>query len=102
MINNAITAKYKKASNNIKKPINIDRKQILKNKEVLNRFEKNIENNIFITLIDHKENFNKNPTGRLINPAKNEFGDISEAILDTANENMREATSLNQWRTQIQ
>ena len=34
LINNAIISKYKKASNNIRKQINIDGKQILKNSEV--------------------------------------------------------------------
>ena len=58
LINNAITSKYKNASNNIKKQINIDEKQILKNREVLSRLEINGENNNFITLKDHKENFN--------------------------------------------
>ena len=88
MINNAITSKYKKASKNIKKQINIDGKQILKNREVLNRLEINDENNNFITLKDHKEKFNDNPTVRLVNPAKNELGYISKAILDTANKNI--------------
>ena len=60
--------------------------------------EINGENNSFITLKDHKENFNNNPTVRLINPAKNELGHISKAILDTANKNIREAMGLNQWR----
>ena len=74
MINNAITLKYKKASNNIKKQINIDGKQILKNREVLDRLEINGENSNFLTLKDHKKNFNNNPTVRLINPAKNKLG----------------------------
>ena len=51
-----------------------------------------------ITLKDHKENFNNNPTVRLINPAKNELRYISKAILDTANKNIREAMGLNLWR----
>ena len=70
----------------------------MRNREVLNRLEVNGENNSFITLKDHKENFNNNPTVRLINPAKNELGHISKAILDTANKNIREAMGLNQWR----
>ena len=98
VINNAITSKYKKTSNNIKKQINIDGKKILRNREVLNRLDINSENNSFITLKDHKENVNNNPTVRLINPAKNELGHISKAILDTANKNIREAMGLNQWR----
>ena len=56
MINNSITSKYKKASNNIKKKMNIDGKQILKNRQVLNRLEINGENNSFITLKDNKKN----------------------------------------------
>ena len=60
--------------------------------------EVNGENNSFKTLKDHKENFNKNPTVRLINPAKNGLGRISKAILDTTNKNIREAMGLNQWR----
>ena len=98
MIKNAITSKYKKASNNIKKQINIYGKQILKNKEVLNRLQINGENNYFITLKDHKKNSNNNPALRLINPAKNELGRISKAVLDTANKNIREAMGLNKWR----
>ena len=81
MINNAMISKYKKASNNIKKTqINIGGKQILKSREVLNRLEINDENNSFITLKGHKENFHNNPTVRLINPAKNELGRIRKAI----------------------
>ena len=96
MIKNAITLKYKKASNNIKRQINIDEKQILKNREVLNQLERNGENNSFITLKDHKENFNNNPTVRLINPVKNELEHTSKAILDVTNKNIQEATDLNQ------
>ena len=48
MSNNVITTKHKKASNNIKKQINIKRKEILKTKDVINRLEINSENNSFI------------------------------------------------------
>ena len=58
MMNNTITSKCKKASNNIKNQINIDGKRILKIKEVLNRLEINDENNSFMTLKSQKENFN--------------------------------------------
>ena len=98
MINNAITSKYKTNSKNIKKQINTDGKKILRNREVLNRLEINGENNSFITLKDHKGNFNNNPTIRLINPAKNELGHISKAILGTTNKSIREAMGFNQWR----
>ena len=60
--------------------------------------EINGENNSFITLKDHKENFNNNPPVRLINPAKNELEHISNAILDPTNKSIREVLALNQWR----
>ena len=60
--------------------------------------EINGKNNSFITLKDHKESFNNNPTVRLINPAKNKLKHISNAILDTTNKSIREVLGLNQWR----
>ena len=44
----------------------------------------NKEGNSFITIKDHKENFDNHPTVWLINPAKNELGRISKlkSILD--------------------
>ena len=78
--------------------INIDGKQILKNREGLSRWEINVENSSFVTLKDHKESFSNNPTVRFINPAKSELGRISKDILDTSNKNIRKAMGLNQWR----
>ena len=45
MINNGTTSKNKKTSNNLKKQISIDGKQIFKSKEVLNWLVINGENN---------------------------------------------------------
>ena len=45
MINNGTTSKNKKTSNNLKKQISIDGKQIFKSKEVLKRLVINGENN---------------------------------------------------------
>ena len=52
----------------------------------------------FISLKDHKENFQNNPKCRLINPAKNNLGLISKEILDKINNSIRSKTKLNQWR----
>ena len=51
----------------------------------------------FITLKDHKENFENNPKCRLINPAKIELGKVSKHILEKINKSIREATKVNQW-----
>ena len=52
----------------------------------------------FITLKDHKPNFQNNPTVRLLNPAKNELIRISKTILDKINENLYNSLDLNQWK----
>ena len=79
-----------KASNSIKKKTNAALRQILRNNKVLKRMQTNGENNCFISLKDRKGNFQNNPTVRLINPAKNEFGKTSRFILDGINKNIRE------------
>ena len=55
LLNNSITSIYKKSNNNIKKKINISGRNILKDKEVLQRMDINGKSNCFITLKDHKE-----------------------------------------------
>lgn len=66
---------------------------------VADRMEVNGTNNCFVTLKDHKENFENNPTTRLINPAKNEIGRISKRILDKINKDLKAKTEVNQWKS---
>ena len=85
LLRNTITSKCKKTNTIIKGKINKKGKEILISKEVLQRLDIKEEKNCFFTLKDHKENFQSNPTVRLINPAKNEIGRISKVILDKIN-----------------
>ena len=39
----------------------------------------------YITIKDHKENFNINPKCRLINPAKSELGKVAKTIVENIN-----------------
>ena len=96
---NAVTAKYKKASKNIKEKIDKGSVKIAKKAGILGRMDQNCTNNCFITLKDHKENFQNNPSTRLINPAKNEVGRISKVILDNINKKLQERLGVNQWKS---
>ena len=89
MLTKAVTATYRKADNNVAKTINKQGKQFAKKKGVLNKMEVNGDSNCFSTLKDHKDNFQSNPSTRLLNPAKNEIGRISKEILDKINVNVR-------------
>ena len=56
------------------------------------------ENPAYITLKDHKTNFNTNPKCRLINPTKSEIGRVSKIVLEKANNAIRSALGLLQWK----
>ena len=98
LLRNAITSKYKKVNTKIKDKIKRKGKEILKNKEALHRLDINEESNCFFTLKDHKENFQNNPTVRLINPAKNDIGRISKVILGKINSSLIKQLKVKQWK----
>ena len=52
------------------------------------------ETEAFITLKDHKDNFESNPKCRLINSAKSELGKVSKIILDCINQEIRSSTNV--------
>jgi len=93
-----LTSTYKKASTNIIRNINNEAKNIATNLLIDDRAECMAERQAFITLKDHKDNFENKPTCRLINPAKSEIGRISKQILENINTTVRHKTGLNQWK----
>ena len=52
----------------------------------------------FISLKNHKENFENNPKRRLLNPAKNNLWLLSKQVLDRINKNIWSKTNSNRWR----
>ena len=90
LLRNAINSKYKKTNTKIKDEINKKGKEILKNKEVLQRLDIDEESNCFFTLNNHKDNFQNNSTVRIFNPAKDEIGKISKIILDKINTTVKD------------
>ena len=94
-----LTSTYKKASTNSIHNINNEAKNIATNLHIDDRAECMAERQAFITLKDHKDNFENKPTCRLINPAKSEIGRISKQILENINTTVRHKTDLNQWKS---
>ena len=76
----------------------VEGKQLVKNTDCYDRMLTNGKSEAFITLKDHKPNFQNNPKVRLINPAKNELGRISKAILDKINKKLNASLQVNQWK----
>ena len=97
-LQNAITTTYRKAESTKAENINTAGIRYAKDSKVLDKIEVNAENNCFITLKDHKENFVNSPKTRLINPAKNEIGRVSKVILEKINSNLCRKLHINQWK----
>ena len=78
--------------------INKEAKHIAEGYDIADRVDCFAKSNAFITLKDHKENFQSNPKCRLINPAKSEIGKVSKFFIENINTKVRDISSVNQWR----
>jgi hypothetical protein len=93
-----VTKTYQKAPTLLEAGINHEAKHIASTYSVDNRAESLARSPAFITLKDHKDNFNQKHPCRLINPCKNELGAISKNILDRVNSILRQKLKINQWK----
>ena len=71
---------------------------IAKKLEIADRVEYMARKPAYITIKDHKENFNINHKCRLINPDKSELGKVAKIIVENVNKTVREKLHCNQWR----
>ena len=93
-----ITKSYKHGNNDMVDDMNEELKLIAKDLSIDDRVDIMAKKNAFITLKDHKENFESNPKCQLLNPTKSELGKISKAIVDNINDTIRETLGVNQWK----
>lgn len=93
-----VTKTYKLAQENSMNSINDELKHIADGLKISNRIEPMAQSKAFISLKDHKDNFENHPQCRLINPAKSNLGKVSKSILDRINTDIRNETRSNQWR----
>jgi hypothetical protein len=80
-----VTKSYKLAPENCTDMITKTDIDIATSLNLEDRIEQLAEKTAFITLKDHKPNFQNKPTCRLINPTKSEIGKISKKILEKIN-----------------
>lgn len=93
-----IMKSYKKDSMASVDQITKGDKSIASDLDLDDRIDTTARNNAFITLKDHKPNFNNRPTCRLINPSKSEIGRISKIIIENINKAIMNKSKLNQWK----
>ena len=93
-----ITKTYKTGGDDVADNINHELKGISHNLGIGDRIDTMAKTPAFITLKDHKDNFETNPKCHLINPSKSELGKVSKNILDNINNRLREVLHVNQWK----
>ena len=96
---NGVTKSYKKCEPSVPTAINNEAKNIATKLNIEKRVNTITEQQCFVTIKDHKDDFRTNPKYRLINPTKSEIGKISKAILDKINSKIRHITKTNQWQS---
>ena len=79
--------KTSKSSDLLEKLINMEAKHIAKKLELSDRIEHLARNPAFITVKNHKENFNSKLPCRLINSSKSELGKVSKQKLEKSQQN---------------
>ena len=93
-----ITKDYKKSNKKAVDDITKADKKIATELDLDDRIYSTSKKQAFITLKDHKQNFNNNPTCRLLHPTKSEIGRISKEKLSKIVNIVREKTKFNQWK----
>ena len=91
-----IAKTYKSGEEHVADDINDELKDISNNLCAGDRINIMAKTPAFITLKDHKDNFESNPKCRLINPLKSELGKVSKVIVDDINNLLREKLKVNQ------
>ena len=98
LLKKQINKDYKKADEKTVKDItNVD-KRIASKLELEDRVYSTSRRQAFITLKDHKPNFQNVQSCRLLNPTKSEIGQISEEIVEKIVKTVREKTGFNHWK----
>ena len=75
-----ITKTYTQSNNNVHNSINLEGKHIAKKLEIADRVQCMVKKPAYVTLNDHKEDFNINPKCCLIKPAKSELGKMAKSL----------------------
>ena len=94
-----ITKDYKIVDDNLVHLTNQEAAVIAKKLDIADRVEIMSRKEGFMSLKDHKPDFQTNPKFRLINPAKSQIGNISRDILQRVNKSLRLTTGLQQWQS---
>ena len=98
LLHENITKHYKAAEEDEYDRINREARAIASELNIADRMDAMARRESFITLKDHKDNFENALPCRLINPAKSEMGKISKRILDDINNKLKRKLNVTLWK----
>ena len=99
LLKDNITQKYELADDKTVQDIETEFNEIASTLNISDRINQTAKKAAFVTLKDHKENFESRPKCRLINPTKSEIGKVSKIMLDRINRDIKDKCSVNQWKS---
>ena len=97
LLQDNVTKSFKKSNDTLSNNINKEAKAIASELKLDDRIEQFNQREVFVTLMDHKVNFQNDPKCRLIYPDKSEIRIISKHYLELINNKIREKSHKNQW-----
>ena len=98
LLKKQIQKDYKKTDESNVKDITKKDKVIASKLEIDDRVYTTAKRQSFITLKDHKPNFQNAQPCRLLNPTNSEIGKVSKKFLEKIVSTVREKTKFNQWK----
>ena len=93
-----VTKTYLTSPEKLQNTINLEAKSIETKLKLSDRIKKLTDAPAYITLKDHKENFQSKSSCRLINPPKNEIGKISKIASEKINKKLLKELGFNQCK----
>ena len=96
---NNITKSYQKSTERLEKAANMEANHISKKLKLNNRIECLTKNSAFVSLKDHKPNFQSSVPCQFINPSKSDIRKINKSILDRIKQSLRNKLQFNQWKS---
>ena len=98
LIMEKVTKMYQKAPGKLEKAINMEVKIITKSHKLAKRIDHLPRTETFIILKDHEDNLYNKASCRLINPTRNELGNISKKIIGQISREIIKKTDVNHWK----
>ena len=94
-----VTAHYTKDRHDTATHVNKEASVLCEKLNIANRVEVMSQQQCYLTIKDHKDNFQNDTKCRLINPSKSQVGIIAKKKLQAINSMIRFASDLKQWRS---